>query len=153
MAGGVQPTTARRLGHGSTHGLTRLSTTQAGGRGHSFPHRPPGLFSFLHQLEAKQRGFTGRNSSWGAGKHLSCRGHYGVAYGQREGGSMWLEVHLSRLFAKVNWGGCWVGEGEPKILPKKEGNLFSFVLFFLFLQKDSKKFVSNLNTRLCRSWY
>lgn len=138
MAGGVQLTTARRLGHSSTHSLTQLSTTQAGGRGYSFPHRPPGLFSFLHQLEAKQRGFTGRNSSRGR-QTSKLQGPLWSQVGQSEGGSMWLEVHLSRLFAKVNWGGGgWVGEGEPKILPKKEGNLFSFVLFFCFSRKTQK---------------
>lgn len=32
--------------------------------------------------------------------------------------------------------------GKPKILPKKEGKLLSFIFFlFFFSQKDSKKFV------------
>lgn len=135
MAGGVQLTTARRLGHSSTHSLTQLSTTQAGGRGYSFPHRPPGLFSFLHQLEAKQRGFTGRNSSRGR-QTSKLQGPLWSQVGQSEGGSMWLEVHLSHLF---NWGEGWVGEGEPKILPKKEGNLFSFVLFFFCFSRKTQK--------------
>lgn len=138
MAGGVQLTTARRLGHSSTHSLTQLSTTQAGGRGYSFPHRPPGLFSFLHQLEAKQRGFTGRNSSRGR-QTSKLQGPLWSQVGQSEGGSMWLEVHLSRLFAKVNWGGVlsWGGGAKDIAQERRQPVFFRFV-FFCFSRKTQK---------------
>lgn len=139
MAGGVQLTTARRLGHSSTHSLTQLSTTQAGGRGYSFPHRPPGLFSFLHQLEAKQRGFTGRNSSRGR-QTSKLQGPLWSQVGQSEGGSMWLEVHLSRLFAKVNWGGgVGLGRGSQRYCPRKKATCFlSFCFFFVSPERLKK---------------
>lgn len=131
-AGDVRVTEAWRLGHSSTHGLCdwalhrRIANTTASPGAPWFVQPSPSVYSKAEEFHS--------GKLLQAGKHRSCRGPLWSLTGQRERRSgVCLEVHLSCLFAKVNW-----RRAKDIAQERRETVFFPSVFVFFFFQKDSK---------------
>lgn len=97
----------------------------------SFFYKPPGLLS----MSLKQsRETSPRENSAQSRQTAKLQGPLRCQIGQREGSSLWLELRLSCLFAKVNW-------RKAKDIAQERWETAFFLFLFFFSRKTQKNFV------------